>query len=188
MTGVQTCALPIFKINYIEQCVKTNKIELQNNTTTNGQSPTYKWDLGDGSSSTETSPSKSYPTFGNFNVILTAISTNGCIDTAIRSVSVLNVTNSSFFVSNSQQCLLNNSFQFNNTSTPIDANNRFEWDFGDGSVKSTQYNPVYKYNLKGDFVVKLIAINPNGCRDTSTKLINIFPSPIVSFTSNDLTQ
>ncbi|MFN6374602.1 MAG: PKD domain-containing protein, partial [Chitinophagia bacterium] len=185
---VQSSADASFGINLIDQCAKTNKIEFLNNTVTNGQSTTYKWNFGDGTTSDESSPTKTYSSVGTYNVILSATTSNGCIDTAIRSVTIFNYTRSSFFASNSQQCLLNNSFQFNNTSTPANPNNRFEWDFGDGSVTSSQLNPIYKYNQRGNFTVKLISINPNGCRDTSSRIMSVFPSPVVSFTSNDLTQ
>ena len=40
------------------------------------------------------------------------------------------------------------------------ADHTFEWDFGDGSAKSTEQNPAHKYTRGGTFTVKLKVKNP----------------------------
>jgi len=47
---------------------------------------TYKWNFGDGGTSTETDPKYMYKTVGNFNIRLIATSLFGCSDTAYREV------------------------------------------------------------------------------------------------------
>ncbi|MBP6456088.1 MAG: PKD domain-containing protein [Chitinophagaceae bacterium] len=41
------------------------------------------------------------------------------------------------------------------------------WDFGDGSPVSTATSPTYTYNIPGTYTVSLIAVNPNGCTQSS---------------------
>jgi PKD repeat protein len=58
---------------------------------------------------------------------------------------------------------------FQNTSSDADA---FMWDFGDG-VKVTQKNPIHVYDLSGEYLVKLIAINFICGNDTIEKWVRI---------------
>jgi len=46
-----------------------------NNTSTHADS--YNWDFGDGTNSTETSPTHTYSALGSYNVVLTANSSSG---------------------------------------------------------------------------------------------------------------
>ncbi len=52
-------------------------------------SSTYSWNFGDGSAaSTATSPTHTYPTNGQYNVVLTATSAEGCSDTSMMTVNI----------------------------------------------------------------------------------------------------
>jgi trimeric autotransporter adhesin len=53
-----------------------------------GGALTYNWSFGDGNTSTATSPSHTYVAAGNYNVLLVAISSNGCRDTVTQVISV----------------------------------------------------------------------------------------------------
>jgi PKD repeat protein len=55
------------------------------------------------------------------------------------------------------------------TNNSVDATS-FEWDFGDSTPISTQPNPTHTYELPGDYIVKLTAINDNGT-DLETKTL-----------------
>jgi gliding motility-associated-like protein len=52
----------------------------------------------------------------------------------------------------------------------------FEWDFGDGSALSYDAEPVYEYQEAGDYYVNLKAWDEFGCFNTSTILVNIYPT------------
>lgn len=53
---------------------------------------------------------------------------------------------------------------FNNLS--VSATN-YIWDFGDGTAPVSQVSPSHTYTTAGNFTVKLIAFNPNGCTSSS---------------------
>jgi PKD repeat protein len=66
---------------------------------------------------------------------------------------------------------------FNNTSQYSDA---FEWDFGDGSAKSTEFSPTHTYyNNTGNnktYTVRLTATDtPSGLSNTRSRVITIKP-------------
>lgn len=53
------------------------------------------------------------------------------------------------------------------------------WDFGDGSLKSNQQNPNYRYGKNGDYFVTLKIFTQEGCVDSIVKKIHIAgPDPV----------
>jgi gliding motility-associated-like protein len=72
---------------------------------------------------------------------------------------------------------------FNNQSS---ANgDTFEWDFGDGN-SSTDENPTHIYSNVGNYDVELIVVNADGCGDTITQNVTIYPNPVASFDSDSV--
>jgi len=53
----------------------------------------------------------------------------------------------------------------------------YEWNFGDGSPISTQFEPMHTYTTEGDFNLQLIVITNYGCRDTLVQEIHVTPPP-----------
>ena len=52
----------------------------------------------------------------------------------------------------------------------------FEWSFGDNSPTSYDAEPTYTYEQEGDYYVTLTAWDEFGCYNSSTNLINIYPT------------
>lgn len=69
---------------------------------------------------------------------------------------------------------------FKNTSI---AGETWEWDFGDGSPRSTLFEPTHLYSAEGPYTIMLIATNPNTCNiiDTVRFTINVYKRPIPDF-------
>jgi gliding motility-associated-like protein len=57
------------------------------------------------------------------------------------------------------------------TNTYPVAASGWQWYFGDGG-SSTMQNPVHNYNAVGNYNVKLIVTDNNGCKDSTIKMIN----------------
>lgn len=59
----------------------------------------------------------------------------------------------------------------------------YEWDFGDGSVYYEEA-PVHKYNIEGNYVIRLVASNDHGsgviCTDTASQVIQARASGFVN--------
>lgn len=72
---------------------------------------------------------------------------------------------------------------FNNQSSANGST--FEWDFGDGN-SSTDENPAHIYSNVGNYNVELIVVNADGCGDTLTQNVTIYPNPVASFDSDSV--
>lgn len=113
---------------------------------------TYNWNFGDGSSSTQQSPSHTYNAPGNYTVSLTVYENNGC-DVSYTFPS---------------QVVVSNGINNFNPVTPVTACAPFTinlydnspgtsswlWDFGDGNTSNAQ-NPVYTFTDAGTYNVSL---------------------------------
>jgi gliding motility-associated-like protein len=67
-------------------------------------------------------------------------------------------------------------------STLLPGQPQWLWIFDDGST-TTQQSPVRKYNLPGDFAIKLV-VNNNGCADTVSQTIVVHPKPGAAIASS----
>lgn len=54
------------------------------------------------------------------------------------------------------------------------------WDFGDGAT-STMENPSHTYGSAGTFLVKLLAMNEEGCNDSIEFEVTLEPNPLADF-------
>ncbi|MEA3495403.1 MAG: C25 family cysteine peptidase, partial [Bacteroidota bacterium] len=170
-----------FSINDSTQCKSGNNFVFTNSST--GAS-TYSWDFGDGNSSTQTSPSHVYANSGSYSVKLISTNSKGCSDSSTKTLAVYPQPTASFSVNDSTQCLSGNSFAFTNSSTGAST---YNWNFGDGN-SSTQTSPSHVYSNSGSYSVKLISTTANGCSDSVTQNIIVYPQPTASFSVNDSTQ
>lgn len=75
------------------------------------------------------------------------------------------------------------SMNFVNTSG---GSNLYSWDFKDGG-NSTITNPSHTYLNDGTYFVKLTATSTNGCTDSISKNVTVYPKPNVGFISVDST-
>lgn len=125
----------------------------------------YVWDLGDGSSSTQTSPVHTYGAAGSYLVCLTVSdSTIGCDTTFCDSIYVSgtnSVCNADFtFISQGS-----NTFDFIDLSSNGTGITSWYWDFGDSTI-STQQNPTHTFSNPGVNYVCLTISDSSGCTDT----------------------
>ncbi|HEX5001054.1 MAG TPA: PKD domain-containing protein [Bacteroidia bacterium] len=140
----------------------------------------YMWTFGDGTTSAQDDPVHQYPGAGSYTVTLTMTTGNGCTATATSSVDIWPAPDASFNVANGCQ---GSSIQFNNTSTISSGTiSGYTWNFGDSTATSTLVNPVHTYGAAGTYTVTLIATSNNGCTDTTTQQITVFPQPVPGFT------
>jgi gliding motility-associated-like protein len=137
----------------------------------------YRWDFGDGTTSTEKDPSHTYQNTGTYTVTLITTSSEGCIDT-IRKENLLNLQNTSTSFTAAAKACQNDSVRFANISTSA-ATQSF-WNFGDGTT-STETNPVKVYTTTGTFTIKLVQ-GYGVCADSASQTIEVFARPKAGFT------
>lgn len=122
------------------------------------------WDFGDGSTSGQINPTKTFLSGGTFQVKL--INNYGnCIDSVTKSVNITNQPPVNFRANDSTSCKAPFTVQFIDASP---AANTWLWDFGDGTTSNLQ-SPSHTYTTSGSFTVSLSITLPGGCRNTITK-------------------
>ncbi|MEJ7587405.1 MAG: PKD domain-containing protein [Ferruginibacter sp.] len=81
--------------------------------------------------------------------------------------------------SNTPLSVINNSKPFIGSDTVL----RWDWNFGGTANKDTAFQPKpFRYASAGEYDIRLIAVDKNGCTDTLSKPINVSPSPFLHLT------
>ena len=121
---------------------------------------TWKWDFGDGTSSTEKNPSHFYASAGTFDAVLTIYSGSGCISQKIQRIKVNGPTGVLSY-NNVDGCHpLQTNFHAHTKN-----NVSFIWDFNDGTTIATKdSNVVHTYTTPGKYLPKMILQDVNGCK------------------------
>lgn len=113
----------------------------------------YKWEFGDGQTSTVVNPSHTYSNYGTYNVTLTA--SNGTkTSTTSKSITLTEVAPQARFTYKTAHPL---KVVLTNTSSNATS---YLWDFGDGTT-STEKSPTHRYKTIGVYKVKLTAKSAN---------------------------
>lgn len=61
---------------------------------------------------------------------------------------------------------------------------RFEWDFGDGSARSAEANPVHVYTAQGVYSAVLTVTDASGSQDTARLSVTVTAPPLVLYVDN----
>lgn len=151
---------------------------LFNNTSLAGTD--FLWDFGDGTTSTQTSPSHFYPTVGTYQIVLIANDTNTCnkTDTTRFALTVSNKP-TAFYSYSPQPTEPNTAVSFTNSSVGAV---RYKWLFGDGdSVVTTRIDTTIRhiYPATNTYNACLVAFNAGGCSDTTCQSIPVTINPIM---------
>jgi hypothetical protein len=127
------------------------------------------WDFGDGNVSTQRNPVHTYRTSGRFTVRLTAFNNIG--EAVVVRTNLIDVTkfDVDFDAVSTTVNDPSGRVRMINRTPETGAGYSYIWDFGDGFF-STEREPVHYYNQSGVYGVRLVGINPAGCRDTLDKV------------------
>ncbi len=188
MRIVQVYASPVasFTVSPSAQCFKGHSFSFNNGSSIPSGTYSNYWTFGDGSNSGSASPpSKKYSVFDTvYQIKLSLLSNNGCTDSLIRKVYLYAQPKAGFTISDSTQCLKNNSFTFTNSGTITYGSFTSSWNFGNSSTSGNS-SPVYTYPAAGNYSVRQILTSNNSCRDTISRNVYVYHQPVASFTEND---
>lgn len=173
-----------FTVNNSNQCVNGNSFSFTNGSSVSSGTISSQWSFGDGNTSTSANPTYTYTTAGIYTVKLVITSSNGCKDSVSQQVTVNPKPTAGFTTNSSAQCINpSNNFVFTNTSTITSGSITSAWSFGDGNT-STSANPNHTYTTAGTYAVKLVLTSNNGCKDSVTQNVTVYPKPVPDFTIN----
>ncbi len=134
----------------------------------------FKWDFGDGTSSTEKEPTHQYSRAGNYDVMLIAYSSQLCPDTIVKQISVpgISLTRDSACVNQPINLSYSTFYPMGNVTNAF-------WEI-DGQTYSA--NPLqHIFTTTGVHNIKVIVNTDNGCQDTLQMPVFITSPPPIDF-------
>jgi len=147
----------------------------------------FDWDVAtnscNGGGSVNQNPTWTFTQPGTYTVAL--LVDNGCgYDTTFQSVTVF--PSPVAVISSNNNVCANDSVNFiSNSTTSAGFIAGHLWEFGNGDTSILQ-NVDYLYDTSGVYTVTLTVTSSTGCSDSTSTTINIRPTPIVNFTTQDV--
>lgn len=192
VTDAKGCKDTLEKINYINIGTTQAGFTYQNAcpldstkfTNTSTPSDSVRWRFGDGGTDTARNPRHIYAASGTYNVTL-IIYNNPCVDSIILPVTVYPTPVAAFSVLPAIPCPSPVTLQYTNNSTGAST---YKWDFGDASPIQTQANPSHTFMRDSSYIVKLVAISQNGCKDSLSIKDSVDNLMITMFVDSDITR
>ncbi|HXS54477.1 MAG TPA: PKD domain-containing protein [Hanamia sp.] len=159
----------------------TNSVNFNNSSISNDVIIKYLWNFGDGSTSAATNPTHSYKQGGSYKISLVVVTKRGCTDTIANPQPVHVNRSPQISISGSAGECVANVFNFSGTvSNPDTSTVSWKWDFANGNTSLNQTPESQKYSNAGNYTIRAIGYSSNGCNDTATKSIEVFPLPELS--------
>lgn len=151
-----------------------------------GSPTSWRWDLGNATTSVNQNPSATYFTPGTYNVKLVVTNASGSDSITKNQFITVYSQPTVAFTGNPLSGCIPLPVQFTDQSIAGSGSiSQWQWDFGDGFTGNTQ-NPLHTYSTSGNFNVTLRVWNSMGCITVLTKnqYVQVNPKPHADFTNN----
>lgn len=146
----------------------------------------WQWTFGDGTTATTQNPSKTYNTFGEYDVTLNVSNNFGC-ESSVTMVDYIRIERPILQIdANPREGCIPLNTTFHATLLQGAGIISYNWDLGDGTT-STAAMPTHTYTTQGVFTVRLTALVAGGCQVTATMTVQAGEIPVVDFDANPKT-
>lgn len=145
-----------------------------------GQSVTWQWDFGDGTSGTGSTAAHTYAQPGSYSAVVTVTDASGMSSTASAQISVTapnSAPTANMTISGAGVAPATVMFDGTGSSDPDGSIASWTWDFGDGSTGSGS-TASHLYTRDGMFTAKLTVTDSAGATAIATALVYITPAPV----------
>jgi len=144
----------------------------------------WKWDFGDGGTSTQQHPTHTYTDYGEYDVSLIVTNASGCTDTLVYNDLIKIIRPVITIPALPQSGCIPYSLTFTPNIITQDEVTSYLWDFGDGNT-STAIAPTHTYTVQGTYDVRLTITTATGCTETLTitGAIRVGRPPVINFTA-----
>lgn len=153
-------------------CVNQPSDIVSNASITSGKIVSYQWDLGDGGNSADSVPTQIYRRPGKYYIRLEMNSDKGCFAGFLDSTEVFSNPEAYFSVLSERATILKPEVYLLDSSTNAAT---YEWDMNDGSNFYYDYEVKHSYSDTGLYQVRLVVSSAEGCLDTFSKAIQVWP-------------
>lgn len=150
----------------------------------------WLWDFGDGGTSTLQNPSHLYSQVGAYHVQLTVTSANGCTYSLTQPSFVKIFPPVVDFTASPLQGCAPLTTTFSDLTIASNPITNWNWSFFGGNPSvSTVQNPTVNYTNTGNYTVRLIVTDTQGCKDTliKTSIVKVGSLPNVNFAATPTT-
>ena len=167
MTGVQTCALPIF--------------DGTGSSDPGGSIAGYSWNWGDGTpASTGPTASHTYAVAGTYTVTLTVTDDQLATDTEVNQVTVTTGNQPPVAAFTASTTGLSVNVDGTGSSDPGGSITGYSWNWGDGTLASTGSTASHPYAAAGTYTVTLTVTDNLGATDTESTQVTVAASQQVA--------
>ncbi len=169
-------AEPLFSLDKKTFC-DSGTVDFTNFTIANDTITSSIWNFGDGSTSVEKDPTHSFNVPGQYITSLTVTTKSGCTKTLTDTVTVY--ATPKLTISAEDIICINSPVVLEGVLATPDSSVKWTWDLGNGQT-SNLVKPSGTYDRAGSYTIKAEAVNPLGCRGSSSQTINIVSLPEIT--------
>lgn len=177
--------LPVPSFTATQECQNVATQFTDASTTPSGTITAWDWDFtGDAvTDDTQQNPTYVMGPSGSYSVALIVTNSNGCQASTTSSVVVDPLPVASFgWTDVCDGSAMNFTDQ---SSVSLGSITNYNWDFGDATGTSNTQNTSYTYAASGSYDVMLLVTSDQGCLDSITETVEVFPNPTVDFNFNN---
>lgn len=174
--------VPVSNFSVINACLGDENIFEDLSTSTIG-SLEYFWDFGDGQISYEENPIHTYHEVGEYEVIHTVTTSEGCAHTIQKSAKVFSIPVLDFTV---DDICLGENLNVRNLSGG-DSEINYTWTINDENNTSvTSFEPNFDITVSRSYTIRLDAVSKNGCVNSISKNVDVYPNPLTDFEADSV--
>jgi gliding motility-associated-like protein len=160
-------------------------VQFTNTTVSNDFIASYKWNFGDGSTSTAQHPSHHYTAPGIYTVSLKVTSQYGCQDSLKLIDTVKVYANPAIAISDEPSGCTPVTVTFRGLVLTGDVSKfKWQWNFGNSKTDSLQNPAAQVYTVANAYSVAARVTDDHGCTASAAAVINAYPVPVTDAGAN----
>ena len=165
-------AAPVANFTHSENGLTSSFDSSSTTTSDNATITAYRWNFGDGATSTQASPSHKYSAAGTYPVTLTVTDSKGSQSAPVtKNVTVTHADpKASFQMTTTNMDVTTDA---SGSSASDGATLSYVWNWGDGTSNGTGVNASHTYTQPGTYTVRLTVTDSLGATDTVTKQASV---------------
>jgi len=179
--GLDTIKIEMLKVGYANTDIKICGSTTVNFTDTSSSYfgiSSILWNFGDGNSGSGANVSHTYTATGIYNVRETITGVSGCSLSTVKPIYVKVNDAPVIAIAGPASACQTSNITFTSTLQSIDSVNYYYWISSNG-YSGTGTSFAVPFSLPGNYTIKLVVRTVNGCYDSTSQPIQIYPTPDV---------